>query len=262
MKTKIIILNLIFTVIFFGLLNSPVFADCEVASFDQNTRDLQVCVGEFNTVSELRNTTATFNCLNNSNLFPGGICSGITGPTDFSLSSVSDTTIATDSNGKYYTCITVQGVNRAIGSMSVTFTGGTTCTTDNITTQPNDWNIALEGLPWHQGTNTPTVSRSIFCADGKSIDTAIGCIKVTGPDAGSNLIKIILQLSLGVGGGIALALILSGIFTITTSAGNPDKLKSGGEIITSAVIGLIFIILSVFLVNLIGINILGIPGLA
>ncbi len=93
------------------------------------------------------------------------------------------------------------------------------------------------------------------------IRTALGCIKVIGDNAGNDLVKTILQIATGLGGGIALALILYGVFIVTTSAGMPDKLKAGGEIITSAVIGLIFILLSVFLVNLIGINILGIPGL-
>jgi len=101
-----------------------------------------------------------------------------------------------------------------------------------------------------------------FCIQGdesSGINTALGCIKV---GSGNDLITSILRLATGLGGGIALALILYGVFIVTTSAGMPDKLKAGSEIITSAVIGLIFILLSIFLVNLIGINILGIPGLS
>ncbi len=109
------------------------------------------------------------------------------------------------------------------------------------------------------GCNT----NSVFCdpaiGAASGIDTAIGCIKV---GSGNELITTILRLATGVGGGIALALILYGVFIVTTSAGMPDKLKAGSEVITSAIIGLIFILLSVFLVNLIGINILGIPGLS
>lgn len=101
-----------------------------------------------------------------------------------------------------------------------------------------------------------------FCIEGdkeSGISTALGCIKV---GTGDDLIKTILQLATGLGGGIALALILYGVFIVTTSAGMPDKLKAGSEIITSAIVGLVFILLSIFLVNLIGINILGIPGLS
>jgi hypothetical protein len=94
--------------------------------------------------------------------------------------------------------------------------------------------------------------------DPNSVDTALGCIYV---GSGTSIVETILRIATGLGGGLALALILYGVFIVTTSAGMPDKLKAGSEIITSAVIGLIFILLSVFLVNLIGINILGIPGL-
>jgi len=108
---------------------------------------------------------------------------------------------------------------------------------------------------------TPDTS-SRFCGnppnEANGINTALGCIKI---GSGNDLVNTILRLALGLGGGLALALILYGVFIVTTSAGMPDKLKAGSEIITSAIIGLIFILLSVFLVNLIGINILGIPGL-
>lgn len=107
---------------------------------------------------------------------------------------------------------------------------------------------------------TSPTDNSRFCNgvdETGGINTAIGCIKV---GSGNELVNTILRLALGVGGGLALALILYGTFIVTTSAGMPDKLKAGGEIITSAIIGLIFILLSIFLVNLIGINILGIPG--
>ncbi len=95
------------------------------------------------------------------------------------------------------------------------------------------------------------------------IQTALGCIStsITGDPAGNSFFSAIIKISVGLGGGLALLLMLYGIFIITTSAGIPDKLKEGKEILTSAISGLIFIILSVFLLNLIGINILGIPGL-
>ena len=95
------------------------------------------------------------------------------------------------------------------------------------------------------------------------IDTALGCIStLVDTTSGQNtFFGSIIKIAVGLGGGLALLLMLYGVFIITTSAGIPDKLKEGREIITSAISGLIFIILSVFLLNLIGINILGIPGL-
>ena len=91
------------------------------------------------------------------------------------------------------------------------------------------------------------------------VQTALGCISTNIGSGG--LISSILRLSVGLGGGVALILMLYGPFIITTSAGIPDKLKAGKEIITSAIIGLIFIILSIVLMELIGVSILGIPGL-
>jgi hypothetical protein len=101
-----------------------------------------------------------------------------------------------------------------------------------------------------------------FCIQGKpesGVNTALGCVDVSSPD---KFVTVLLRIATGIGGGLALALILYGVFIVTTSAGSPDKLKAGSEIITSAVIGLVFILLSIFLINLIGINILGIPGLS
>jgi len=99
----------------------------------------------------------------------------------------------------------------------------------------------------------------LYCDDDTSINTAVGCIStdITSGEFFTQLITILVGLS----GGIALLLILVGIFIITTSTGIPDKITAGKNIITAAVSGLIFIILSVFIMNLIGVKILVLPGL-
>lgn len=96
-------------------------------------------------------------------------------------------------------------------------------------------------------------------SDGEiGVSTALGCISTDVESGG--FINTLLQLAIGLGGMIALLLILGGVFIITTSAGIPDKLNQGKELITSAISGLLFIILSIVLLNLIGIKILAIPG--
>jgi len=45
-----------------------------------------------------------------------------------------------------------------------------------------------------------------------------------------------------------------------TSAGNPETLKGGQDRFAQALIGLLFVIFSVLLMQLIGVDILGIPG--
>lgn len=90
------------------------------------------------------------------------------------------------------------------------------------------------------------------------IDTAIGCI----PTANMNLfIAFILRWAIGIGGGIAFLLIVFAGFQIMTSAGNPERLKAGQELLTSAIAGLILLIFSVFILKIIGVDILKLPGL-
>jgi hypothetical protein len=97
------------------------------------------------------------------------------------------------------------------------------------------------------------------CPNSDEIDTAIGCISTNASNGG--FIKSILAVTIGLSGAIALILMLYGTFIITTSAGIPDKLNQGKDIINSAITGLVFIILSVILLQLIGVNLIGLPGL-
>jgi hypothetical protein len=95
----------------------------------------------------------------------------------------------------------------------------------------------------------------VLCDDGVSIDTAIGCIPIGDTNA---LIGFILSWAIGIGGGIAFLLIIFAAFQIMTSSGNPDRLKAGQELMTSAIAGLILLIFSTFILRIIGVNILGI----
>jgi hypothetical protein len=67
----------------------------------------------------------------------------------------------------------------------------------------------------------------------------------------------ILKWAIGIGGGIAFLLIIYAGFMIMTSSGNPERLKAGQELLTSAVSGIILLIFSVFILKFIGIDILG-----
>lgn len=92
--------------------------------------------------------------------------------------------------------------------------------------------------------------------NGAGVWTALGCIH-TDP---STFIGEILRIGIGIGGGIAFLLILFGGFQILTSAGNPEKLNAGKELVTSAITGLLIIIFSLFILRLIGFKIFAIPG--
>lgn len=94
-------------------------------------------------------------------------------------------------------------------------------------------------------------------SDAKGIYTAIGCIP-TEPGA---LVSGLMKLAFGGAGGVALLLMVLGAFKIMTAAGNPESIKAGQEQFTSAVIGLLFIIFAVLLLEVVGVDILGIPGI-
>jgi hypothetical protein len=99
---------------------------------------------------------------------------------------------------------------------------------------------------------------SPFCSGGDTqINTAFGCIDITSPQ---KIIETLLKFSIGIAGGIALLLIILGGLQMMVSAGNPETLNAGKELMTSALIGLLLIVFSFFLLRLIGVDILGIPG--
>jgi len=92
--------------------------------------------------------------------------------------------------------------------------------------------------------------------DGKSVWTAIGCVEATS----TGLLNKFLPFAIGIAGGIAFLLILFGALQMMMSAGNPEKLNAGKELVTAAITGLLLIIFSVFILRLVGVTILKIPG--
>lgn len=102
------------------------------------------------------------------------------------------------------------------------------------------------GIVTPGGATTPT------CDNGNGTPTALGCI----PNQPAEAIKLILPWAIRLGTGLAFLLFLYGAFTLITAGSDPQKVDTGKSIITSAAAGLIFIILSVILLRVIGIDIL------
>ncbi|OGM10792.1 hypothetical protein A2Z22_02810 [Candidatus Woesebacteria bacterium RBG_16_34_12] len=92
------------------------------------------------------------------------------------------------------------------------------------------------------------------------VETAIGCIPVI-TETTQPFITWILRWSFGISGGISFILILYAGFQIITSAGNPRKLAASKELITAAIAGLLLLIFSVYVLDLLGVKILQLPGL-
>jgi hypothetical protein len=90
----------------------------------------------------------------------------------------------------------------------------------------------------------------------REIKTALGCIPIDANPLIAGLMKYVVGLS----GGIALLMMIFGSFQMVTSAGNAESVKKGRDQFVSAVIGLLFVIFSVLLMQIIGVDILGLPG--
>lgn len=89
-----------------------------------------------------------------------------------------------------------------------------------------------------------------------TVDTAIGPIQTNV----AGLVKNVFSILLGLSGGTAILLIIAAGYQMITSQGNPEKVKEARERLTAAVVGLLFIIFSVAILQIIGVDILNIPG--
>jgi hypothetical protein len=102
-----------------------------------------------------------------------------------------------------------------------------------------------------------TSDNPALCDGGTGINTAVGCIPFNDTNA---LVGFILGWAIGIGGGLAFLLMLYAGFMILSSQGNPERLKAGQELLTSAIAGVIMLVFSVFILKFIGVDILKLPG--
>ncbi len=96
--------------------------------------------------------------------------------------------------------------------------------------------------------------------------TMLGCIN-SGTQVGfnnntgaSSFVQKLIEVITGFAGGLALLYLMYGAFIILTSQADPEKLNYGRRLIYGAITGLIITLSAVFIVNLIGLKILRIPG--
>lgn len=99
----------------------------------------------------------------------------------------------------------------------------------------------------------------VGCAGGGGIWSAMGCIYMN--DMSTFFQKNVFGLGIGLAGTVSLLCIIYSAFMMQTSRGNPEKIKKAQEMLTSCIMGLMLIIFSVFILRLIGVQILKIPGM-
>lgn len=86
--------------------------------------------------------------------------------------------------------------------------------------------------------------------------TAVGCIQTSS----TSILRTFITIGLSLGGSVALIMILVAGFMFSTSQGDAKRTGEAKEMLTSAIIGLLFIIFSVTILQFIGVNLLRIPG--
>ena len=97
--------------------------------------------------------------------------------------------------------------------------------------------------------------------------TLFGCIKTdTGvgfsdQKGAPSFVQAMLNVVFSLAGGAAFLYLMYGGFIILTSRADPERLNYGKRLIYGSIIGLLFTLGSVFIVNLIGSGILHIPGM-
>ena len=95
--------------------------------------------------------------------------------------------------------------------------------------------------------------------------TFLGCLS-TGAGSFSeeggagNVIQILLKTIFSVVGGVAFLYLLYGSFVLATSQNDPEKLNYGKRLVYGAIVGLIFSLTSVLLINFLASQVLKIPG--
>ena len=152
-------------------------------------------------------------------------------------------------------CVNITGTTQTCSMVSCPAGSYLFCcfTQQDCTTQQNYTSKTPTPVP----SSTPSNS-DLWCdpPTNTKLNTAIGCIPILTTNK-EDFLSFVLKWAVGIGGGIAFLLIVYAGFMIMTSAGNPERLKAGQELLTSAISGLILLIFSVVILKIIGVDILG-----
>ncbi len=110
----------------------------------------------------------------------------------------------------------------------------------------------------------PTTNLPITPVPGRQY-TFLGCLTTGGNGSfeqggAGGVVQSLLRIIFSVVGGVAFLYLIYGSFVILTSQNEPEKLNYGKRIIYGAIIGLIFSLTSILIVNLVANQILQIPG--
>lgn len=140
--------------------------------------------------------------------------------------------------------------------------------TDRRQNKPRDWDNCVRCV-------YPTTYPKLNIASGQKPNVTPGPYYPSTPEVSKNwtvfgcldtapggFVSQIYQIIVSISAGFALLAFIYGGFTVLTSGGDPQRVRSGKNIIMGAIFGILLIVFSVFLLRLIGFEIIKIPGFA
>lgn len=92
---------------------------------------------------------------------------------------------------------------------------------------------------------------------GPGVSTALGCV----PVEIDKFLAWFFPYLFGIAGGISFLLMVYGFILMTTSSGDPKAIQGASETVTSAITGLLLCLFALFILRLVAVDILKIPGI-
>ena len=261
MVKKIISIVFFFFLIFISLGSSKAkaatiscewdrYTGCKISTFSGSCGSSQIPESKCSDYGSSSTCPTTINCIDDPNaadrIAPGTCCT-------------SDNTCLYSTTGLKCVPSTLASACATRKSCQVVVNYGCSnppCTTDEVCTPTYPGGAEVKYICVSKYAPTPSGNSIDVCDDGSTgIQTAIGCIHVL--NTPEEFLSDILRWAVGIGGGIAFLLILYAGFMIMTASGNPERIKAGQELLTSAIGGLILLVFSIFILKFIGIDIMG-----
>lgn len=121
-----------------------------------------------------------------------------------------------------------------------------------------------QAAAWQGGGSAGDIRTTPLCPRGevdngtcKEFNSGLGFFLPTDP---GKFISVIFGIVLSLSGGIATLLIIISGYRLMASQGNPEKMQAARDQLTAAIVGLLFIIFSIVILQTLGVDILHIPG--
>ncbi len=259
MIKKIILLSTLFTFLFFV----PKITFGQIISIADNVPGLSCGVAnDLSGKDKCCNTPKIVNCDSNQIVdLALGLLKIIPG-TNFIFDFKNDLTdkclivkAYVDNNNEPQACMSGEAM---VGGQVTTDYANSNCKCiDTKAKNPNQAMLDMCSKYLTSSINANELSNCFNCANSNGIWTGLGCLPL---EIDRLIGNFVLTMGIGVGGGFALLCIIYAAFMMQSSQGNPEKLKKAQEMITSCIMGLMLIIFSVFIMRIIGVNIIRIPG--